>query len=71
MQVCANLAKAPSICLVTDGWSGLQRRHMLNVILTTPAPFLVTIIYTDDHEVSADYQRKELLRAISDLQSEV
>jgi hypothetical protein len=54
------LRNASTVCLVTDGWSGLQRRHILNVLLTTPTPILARCIYTGEDAVTAEYQAKAL-----------
>ena len=48
------------ICRISDGWSGILKRHVLNVLLTTLTPFLVNTIYTEDQEATAEYQASKL-----------
>jgi hypothetical protein len=47
-------------CVITDGWSGIQRRHLLNILLTTPKPVFIANIETGEHSVTSEYQAQEL-----------
>lgn len=70
-RVQQTLRCAQNVCLISDGWSGLQKKHMLNVILATPLPFLVTNIYTSDSKVDGDYQAEKLAEVIKNVPSGV
>ena len=61
------LEHAPTKCLITDGWSGRQKRHVLNLILTTPVPFFLKNIYTDEAEVSATWQCDKIAELLEDM----
>ena len=40
------LASAFVLTLISDGWSGVQKEHELNILLATPTPFFVENIFT-------------------------
>jgi hypothetical protein len=50
------LAKAPARCILMDGWSGVQRRHAINLLITTPTPYFIKNVYTGESKVTAEYQ---------------
>ena len=65
------LSKADPVCLLTDAWHGLQKRNVINVLLSTPVPFLVSTIYTTDNTVSEEYQCSQLTRVIAEMRDKV
>jgi hypothetical protein len=52
--------------LITDGWDGPQKRHLLNAMVTTPIPVFVGNIYTGEMSVTAVFQSKKLLPIINE-----
>ena len=40
------LTKCKILTLVSDGWSSVQKKHVLNILLCTPIPFFIRDIYT-------------------------
>jgi hypothetical protein len=56
---------APGRALLTDGWDGLQRRHVLNALVTTAiSEVFVANIYTGEVSVTAVFQSNKLLPII-------
>jgi hypothetical protein len=55
-EVAEKIAAALFVCLVSDGWSGVQKRHVLNLILTTPEPMFMSNIETGEDSVTGEYQ---------------
>lgn len=52
----ARIAAAFVLTLLSDGWSGHQKEHVLNVLLATPDPFFIENIYTKADRVDGSYQ---------------
>eukprot|EP00966_Prymnesium_polylepis_P062520 1450841-Prymnesium_polylepis.3 len=44
------------VCLISDGWSGAQKRHVLNLILATPEPIFMGNVETGEDSVTGEYQ---------------
>jgi hypothetical protein len=59
------LEEADSICLLSDGWTSIRRRHMLNVVVTTPTPIFLECIYTEEAKVDAQYQAAALVESLA------
>jgi hypothetical protein len=57
-KVMDRLQKAEARCILMDGWTGIQRRHALNLLVATPTPYFLTNIYTGSNECNAQYQFK-------------
>jgi hypothetical protein len=65
-QVEAVLKMHNVLTLVSDGWSGVQKKHVLNILLCTPIPFFIKDIYTKEHSVNGEYQRDEFSAVIEE-----
>jgi len=50
------ITAAHFVCLISDGWSGVQKRHVLNLILATPEPVFMGNIETGEDSVTGEYQ---------------
>jgi len=44
------------LTLLSDGWSGAQKEHVLNIMLATPKPLFMDNIYTKADRVDGTYQ---------------
>ena len=55
-EVAEKIAAALFITLISDGWSGVQKRHVLNVILATPEPVFMKNVETKEASVTGEYQ---------------
>jgi hypothetical protein len=55
-EVTEKLKNADARCVLMDGWSGVQRRHALNLLLVTPAPYFLTNVYTGAEQCTAAFQ---------------
>ena len=45
----------------TDGWSGTQKRHFLNIFLATPIPFYIMNVNTKEAKCDAAFQTEKFL----------
>ena len=45
-----------SSAMLSDGWSGHQKTHILNVLVATPRPFFLNNISTKADRVTGEYQ---------------
>lgn len=61
------LKKADALTLISDGWSGVQKYHVLSVLLTTPHPSFIDDIFSKDASVTAEYQTEICSKTINDL----
>lgn len=52
-------------CLLNDGWSGLQLKHVLNLLMTTPIPVFLGNVYTGEERVTGEFTAKQLLPHIT------
>lgn len=50
------IARAFAIVLLSDGWSGVQKRHVLNIMLAVPTPLFIENIFTNADKVDGEYQ---------------
>ena len=55
-KVAEKITAAHYVCLISDGWSGVQKRHVLNLILATPEPVFMGNIETGEDAVTGEYQ---------------
>ena len=44
------------VALISDGWSGVQKKHVINLLLTTPEPILLKNVDTGEESVTGEYQ---------------
>lgn len=57
LQVQEALDMAPVLTLITDGWSGVQKRHLLNVLLSAGhLAVFIDNVHTGDNSVTGEYQ---------------
>jgi hypothetical protein len=66
LRVASSIRSAPAICLVTDGWTSVQRSHQLCVTLTTPTPVFFRTIHTGSQSVTAEFQAESLVNSLDD-----
>lgn len=45
-DVMAAITSAFALTLISDGWSGVQKEHQLNILLATPTPFFLKNVFT-------------------------
>jgi len=64
-RVQAAIVGAYALTLLSDGWSGHQKQHLLNVLITTPRPFFLFNIHTYAARVTGEYQVCALRGAVS------
>ena len=62
------IADATSLSLISDGWSGIQKVHKLNILLTTPTPLFIKNIDTGEASVTAEYQVNCMLPILEEYQ---
>ena len=55
-EAAEKITAALFVCLVSDGWSGVQKRHVLNLILTTPEPVFLGNVETKEASVDGKFQ---------------
>ena len=56
-EVAEKVTTALFVCLISDGWSGVQKKHILNILLSTPAaPYYLDAIHTKEDAVDGEYQ---------------
>ena len=55
-EVAEKITAALFVCLISDGWSGVQKRHVLNLILATPEPLFIGNVETGEDSVTGEYQ---------------
>jgi hypothetical protein len=57
-NVRAQLKDTKVLTLLMDGWSGLQRRHMLNILLATPIPYFLANVYTGAESTTSEFHER-------------
>jgi hypothetical protein len=57
-QCAEKITAALYVTLISDGWSGVQKRHILNLILATPEPIFMDNVETGEASVTGVYQAK-------------
>lgn len=55
-QCAEKITAAFVVALISDGWSGVQKKHVLNLLLATPEPLFLRSIDTKEASVTGDYQ---------------
>eukprot|EP01047_Picozoa_sp_COSAG01_P026494 COSAG01_NODE_1709_length_9424_cov_50.603968_7_plen_334_part_00 len=65
------LTKCKILTLVSDGWSGVQKKHVLNILLCTPIPFFIRDIYTGEASVDGTYQFEQFSKVIEERNRDV
>lgn len=70
-EVANKISKAMVCCLISDGWSGVQKKHVLNVLLTAPEPLFIENIYTKEAEVTGTYQFDAFCRIFDEYQDKI
>jgi hypothetical protein len=55
-RVQEKIKSACACTLLSDGWSGLQKEHELNILIATPVPLFVSNIFTKAGRVDGVYQ---------------
>lgn len=55
-DVLKKITAAFAVTLLSDGWCGVQKKHVLNLLLAAPEPFFIGNIFTHDDSVDGVYQ---------------
>ena len=55
-QCVEKITAAFVVTLISDGWSGVQKKHVLNLLLATPEPLFLRNIDTKEDSVTGEYQ---------------
>ena len=56
-EACEKIIAALFVALISDGWSGVQKKHNLNIILATPEPIFMRNVETHEDSVTGEYQK--------------
>jgi hypothetical protein len=70
-QMRAKVDQASTICLMSDGWSGVQRKAVVNILLTTPLPVFLTNVYVGTKTASAEFYTEQFSQAMAENQLRV
>jgi hypothetical protein len=62
----AKIQRAKTICLLSDGWTGHQRKPVVNMLLTTPTPIFLCNFYADTKKADSEFYRDSFLAILAD-----
>ena len=57
-EVAQKILAAFVVALISDGWSGVQKKHVINLLLATPEPVFMENVDTEEESVTGEYQAK-------------
>jgi hypothetical protein len=58
------LRSAAVLTAICDGWQGLQKRHMINVLVATPTPYFLANIYTNTDSPTGQYHFEQVSKIL-------